>query len=241
MAMEPAYTIRRSQRAKRLRIVVRLDSVELVAPPDMPDQHIHAFARAQHDWIHQARQRVNARAQAHATKQPAPSYSEGSQIPFQGGHLQLQLKFLAIRQPRVALVEDERLCVELPQTLAEHNLSERVRELVLHWLKQQAHQHALELIAKHATRFALHPRSLRIKTQKSRWGSCGPNNDINLNSLLMLAPLPVFEYVVVHELCHIRHKNHSAAFWDLVKQHLPDYPQQRQWLKQHGHQLMRGL
>jgi predicted metal-dependent hydrolase len=82
---------------------------------------------------------------------------------------------------------------------------------------------------------------LRIKTQKSRWGSCGPNNDINLNWLLMLAPAAALEYVVVHELCHIKHKNHSAAFWQLVAEHLPNYQQQRHWLKQHGARVMQGL
>ena len=85
------------------------------------------------------------------------------------------------------------------------------------------------------------PRSLKIKTQKSRWGSCGPNNDINMNWLLMLAPPEAMEYVVVHELCHIIHKNHSKDFWGLVAEHLPAYQQQRLWLKQQGVSLMKGL
>ena len=57
----------------------------------------------------------------------------------------------------------------------------------------------------------------------------------------MLAPPMALEYVVIHELCHIKHKNHSQAFWQLVAEHLPDYRQRRLWLRQHGASLMRGL
>jgi len=108
-------------------------------------------------------------------------------------------------------------------------------------MKQQARQQAAWLIEKHTAKHHLIPRGLRIKTLKSRWGSCGPHNDINLNWLLMLAPPVIFEYVVIHELCHIKHKNHSKEFWHLVADHMPDYLQHRQWLKQHGSSLMQGL
>ena len=74
---------------------------------------------------------------------------------------------------------------------------------------------------------------------KSRWGSCGPRNDINLNWLLAFAPPAVLEYVVVHELCHIRHRDHSARFWALVAQHLPGWAHERQWLKRQGGELLR--
>ena len=108
-------------------------------------------------------------------------------------------------------------------------------------MKQQARRMALELIEKHCQTHNLLPRNLRIKTQKSRWGSCGPKNDINLNWLLVLAPPLILEYVVVHELCHIKHKNHSKEFWSLVADHMPNFLQHRHWLKQHGAHLMQGL
>jgi predicted metal-dependent hydrolase len=73
----------------------------------------------------------------------------------------------------------------------------------------------------------------------TRWGSCGPKGDININWLLALAPESVLEYVVVHEICHLRERNHSAAFWALVAQHLPHYAKERAWVKAHGGALMR--
>lgn len=76
-----------------------------------------------------------------------------------------------------------------------------------------------------------------IRDQKTRWGSCSSNGTLSFNYRLMLAPPRVLDYVVVHELCHLTHMNHSAAFWQAVGSVLPDYKEQRDWLKQHGAEL----
>jgi predicted metal-dependent hydrolase len=108
-------------------------------------------------------------------------------------------------------------------------------------MKQRSKQHVEQLVRQHADKKQLFPQAVRIKTQKSRWGSCGIRNDININWLLIMAPPEVLEYVVVHELCHIRVRNHSIHFWALVGEHLPDYKRHRYWLKKHGNSLMKGL
>jgi predicted metal-dependent hydrolase len=91
----------------------------------------------------------------------------------------------------------------------------------------------------HGQVLGLLPREIRIKRMQTRWGSCGPRNDINLNWLLAFTPPSVLEYVVVHELCHIRHRNHSRDYWDLVSRHLPNWSQERRWLKAQGGELLR--
>ena len=80
--------------------------------------------------------------------------------------------------------------------------------------------------------------AVTIRTQKTRWGSCTGKGDLNLNCLLMLAPEELRDYVVVHELCHRRHMDHSAAFWAEVERILPDYKLRRKWLKDNGPALM---
>lgn len=77
-----------------------------------------------------------------------------------------------------------------------------------------------------------------VRKQKSKWGSCASNGNLNFNCLLMLAPDEVLDYVVVHELCHIKHRDHSAAFWAEVARVLPDYKEKRAWLKKNGALLM---
>ena len=80
--------------------------------------------------------------------------------------------------------------------------------------------------------------SVTIRTQKTRWGSCTGKGDLNFNCLLMLAPEEIRDYVVIHELCHRRHMDHSAAFWAEVERICPDYKLRRKWLKDNGAALM---
>lgn len=76
-----------------------------------------------------------------------------------------------------------------------------------------------------------------IRDQKTRWGSCSSTGTLSFNYRLMLAPPSVLDYVVVHELCHLKHMNHSADFWQTVESVLPDYKIRRTWLKEHGNEL----
>jgi len=80
--------------------------------------------------------------------------------------------------------------------------------------------------------------SIRIRDQKTRWGSCSAKGNLNFNWRLMLAPPRVLDYVVVHELCHRKEMNHSKAFWNAVETVLPDYKQLKKWLKDNGHSLV---
>ncbi len=79
---------------------------------------------------------------------------------------------------------------------------------------------------------------ITIRDQKTRWGSCSARGTLSFNWRLMLAPPAVLDYVVVHELCHLTHMNHSAAFWALVESVCPDYRIHRKWLKEHGQELV---
>ena len=79
---------------------------------------------------------------------------------------------------------------------------------------------------------------ITIRDQKTRWGSCSAKGTLSFNWRLMLAPPAVLDYVVVHELCHLTHMDHSAAFWALVEQVCPDYRTHRKWLKEHGQELV---
>lgn len=79
--------------------------------------------------------------------------------------------------------------------------------------------------------------SITIRDQKSRWGSCSSRGTLSFNYRLMFAPPRVLDYVVVHELCHLTHMDHSKNFWNMVEQIMPDYRTYKQWLRDHGHEL----
>jgi hypothetical protein len=105
-------------------------------------------------------------------------------------------------------------------------------------LISQAHAYIAPKLAKYAQHIGVNVRQLHIKTYKSRWGSCYTDGRIQFNWRLMQAPAFVVDYVIVHELCHLIHANHSAHFWALVAHHYPQTPQARAYLKTHGTRLI---
>ena len=82
---------------------------------------------------------------------------------------------------------------------------------------------------------------ISVRRQRSKWGSCSAKRNLNFNCLLLLAPERVLDYVVAHELCHLREMNHSARFWALVERLCPDYRESRRWLRENGGTLMARL
>lgn len=94
-------------------------------------------------------------------------------------------------------------------------------------------------VAYYAARMGVTYQRITIRDQKTRWGSCSSKGNLNFNWRLLLAPVPVLDYVIVHELAHRREMNHSKRFWDIVGETMPDYETHRRWLRDHGDSLMR--
>lgn len=93
--------------------------------------------------------------------------------------------------------------------------------------------------AYYAARMGVTYQRIAIRDQKTRWGSCSSRGNLNFNWRLVLAPVPVLDYVVIHELAHRREMNHSPRFWSIVAEMMPDYQMHRKWLRDHGDSLMR--
>ena len=105
------------------------------------------------------------------------------------------------------------------------------------WYKKRFIEVALPRLSYFSEKHKLKVNQVRVKEQKTLWGSCSSKNNINLNYLLIMAPMKVIDYVIVHELVHTIHKNHSAKFWQKVETIMPNYKDARYWLKENGHQL----
>ncbi len=111
----------------------------------------------------------------------------------------------------------------------------------LNSLIMEAKQKIPVMVEKYAAKMQVDYGRVSIKHQKTRWGSCSNKGNLNFNCLLMLAPVEVQEYVVVHELAHRIEMNHSVRFWRIVEEHFPNFKQARKWLKENGSDLIRKL
>ena len=240
MASEPGLAglafplhVRRSTRAKRLRLIVRADGVECVLPPRCPERIARDFIRQHHDWLVRKYREAVVHVPAQSFWQEAATARELG-FPLQGVPTPFLWQDPPSGRARVSY-DGEALRLmgsSLPIGAAQIEL------LTFAWARGWLAQRAGELMRAHAERIGVRPRQLRIKRMRTRWGSCGAVNDINLNWLLIAVPPAVLEYVVVHELCHIRHRNHSAHFWTLVAEHFPEWTTARRWLKAEGGGLL---
>lgn len=111
---------------------------------------------------------------------------------------------------------------------------EKSRERLVKWLKENAKRIFSTVTAEQAARMGVVYKSVTIGSARTRWGTCSGDNALRYSFRLLYCPKEIIEYVIVHELAHIRHKNHSSAFWQEVERYLPDWKRRRKWLKTHG-------
>ncbi len=130
----------------------------------------------------------------------------------------------------VAALKGDRLIVAGPDASA--------GSAVERWYRREARRRVSELVGREAERLGVEYRELAIRDSRTRWGSCSQRGTLSFSWRLLLAPGDVLEYVVVHELCHIRELNHRKAFWGLLEAAWPGWRRQEAWLREHGHELL---
>ena len=157
---------------------------------------------------------------------------------------------IKVRAPRYMSEAEIRTFVESKSSWLEKHLQKRQEDInfsqaegefteqEIERLLKLAKQVIPEKVAYYARLMGVTYGRISIRKQKTRWGSCSREGNLNFNCLLMMAPPEVLDYVVVHELSHRLEMNHSVRFWAQVEKVLPDYSTQRKWLKEHGNQLM---
>ena len=113
----------------------------------------------------------------------------------------------------------------------------KVPEILKKWYIARARETLNERVIVYSRGLGVKPARVAIRGQSKRWGSCSAKGNLNLNWKLVMAPPEILNYVVAHEVCHLRYPNHQSEFWKLLSSQMPDYAARRDWLKQNGHRL----
>ena len=221
-----AFELRRSRR-RSIGFVVGPEGLSVSAPRWVGMAEIDAALREKEIWI--LRKLQEQRERAARLVMARIDWREGATLPFLGESVILVLdprcSGAVLHTDAMALPGVPRLTLHLglPQSAAPAQL----RDLVQSWLQRQARRIFEERCALFAPRLGVRMRRLSLSSAATRWGSANADGSIRLNWRLVHFGLPVIDYVVAHELAHLREMNHSPAFWDVVRSVLPDYEQSR--------------
>ncbi|RMG91673.1 MAG: M48 family peptidase [Zetaproteobacteria bacterium] len=218
--MQVEYAIERRNRRKRLALVVERDGrVRVLAPVDVPEARVHAWVASKREWIdrQQERMRKFRRQTPLRTGAVIEVLGRARHIHCDPGleHQALDEHAVHLRLP--AKADESEICVQLRLVL--------IRAAERHFAVRAEH---------YARIMQVRPTRIGIKDYRTRWGSCHADGRIFLNWRLMLAPEAIGDYVVVHELAHLRHADHSPRFWRFVGQVLPRFEKEHAWLREHG-------
>ncbi len=222
------YRIRRSDRARRARIQVSSEGVEVVVPRRLSMSEVEPFVEEKRPWIERTLRRIR---EAEAELSP-PLLEDGGNVPFLGEELVLRVHVEPARtRPHVAR-RGHHLHVKVadpaPGTL---------REALERWYRRQAHDEVGPRLQAASARAGTSYAALQIRGQRTRWASCSSTGAMSFNWRLLLAPPEILDYVVEHEVVHLEIHDHSPKFWAELEQRVPDYKVREQWLKRHGQSL----
>ncbi len=215
------YQIIRSKR-KTLSLQINQDAELIIrAPQRLADKEIQAFIAEKSSWIEKKQQQTKS--------QITEKYR------FEDGEM-----FLYLGNSYPLAISSENNGLSFNGEVFELNVdSADASTAFREWYKKQFKDIALPRIDYFANQHNLTFNNVQLKSQKTLWGSCSSSNNLNFNYLLIMAPMSVIDYVIVHELSHTIHKNHSSDFWGLVEAILPEYKSAKKWLKDNGHKLKR--
>jgi hypothetical protein len=227
-----AYRLRRSARRRRtMEVSVDATGLLTVAVPMRTSRaEIDAFLHRKRAWI---RKQLEDHRNG-ARRLPERSLATGESVPYLGQLLLLDVADIADAARTTVRLAGGRLEVRVPTGLCGDERLCGIRDGLERWYTARARAVFLERVAYFAPQAGAQPRRVVVKAQKTRWGSCGKDGTLRFNWCLVMAPLPVIDYIAVHELCHLRRPGHGKAFWRLVAKVLPDYQLRRADLRREG-------
>ena len=223
------YTLTRSPRRRTIGITVQHAQVRVNAPVGVCDTTIRRFIETKRGWI----ERHLQAQQRDLSNLAVRRWAHGEELRWLGDRYRLEVR-PGCRNTIEAI--GNILVVRLSRRTV--NRAERTKQLVTSWYQQRAAHWLDEQLPEIGDALQLRPKGWRVSSYRAKWGACSRRGLLSFSWRLFAAPPWVVDYVLVHELCHLHHFNHSAEFWQLVEVHRPNFRDAERWLKAHGHTLL---
>lgn len=228
------YKIVRSNRKTVAIQLLEDGNVEVSAPFSVTKKQIDEIIKDKISWILKKQEELK---RIYIEKNIDRKFEDGEKISYLGKEFSLKIiKAKEYIQPKV-VIDNDNMVIYINEKFIDKDAKENIRNIIKKWLVERFRDVAVDRIKKYSFLIGVNPTKITIREQKTRWGSCSSKGNINLNWKLVMAPMEVIDYVIVHELCHMIEMNHSKNYWNIVSTVMPDYKNHRKWLKENGHKL----
>ena len=226
-----SYTVKRSAKAKHIRLEVRSETgLTVVIPNSYNARYIPDLLEAKREWV-LSKLAKYGQFRSHRIENELKS---GDTLPYLGQDLEVVKRQDHGSGDSVRL-ERNKLIVVLRAENGRLNL------MVEQWYRMQAAELIRGKVEKAVACLGLSYNRIIIRAQKTRWASCSRKGNLSFNWKLIMAPEPVIDYVIIHELAHLKEMNHTKRFWGLVAEHCTRWPEHKKWLRDHGAELAAKL
>ena len=230
---EIEYTLTKSKRKTVGIKITNNGEVKVSAPLRASNKAIEDIVYKKAKWIVE---KLKA-ARENQNKVKKKELINGATISLLGKEYELRVEEVLIRGASVKF-DGSVFNIRLNKDLNYEGKQQFIKEVLTLWMRKKAKEVFEGRTKYYANELKLFPKRITIKDQKTLWGSCSSKDNINFNWRLIMSPIEILDYVVVHELCHLKHRNHSKEYWDYVEETTPDYADRRKWLKDNGGALM---
>jgi len=224
---EIPYTIRHSDYAKSKRIIITPSLVEVIVPTLEDDKNIADFIQRKRRWVYDKQEEMQEKLALYETSS-YESLCSGAKIPFRGRNLTLRIYRWNELNEKIEFRNG--FHIYLPKHLERDVAEMQTGVLLSSWLKNRLREDVRNLALSYCPRLELNYKYVEVCNLPKMWGCCSKLGHIKINWHLIAAPKSVLEYVVLHELCHRKQRNHSPAFWSLIASIMPEYQQRKKWL-----------
>jgi len=222
------YYIKRSKRKKTLAVnITPMAQVVVLAPDCLSKEKIEGVVRRKARWILEKQEYFKELLLLF----PEKEFVSGEQILFLGRRYRLKIKGREKESSSLLELVGRRIFIKVEQNIDARQRKETIKDALIKWYFSQSEKVIKQRINQYGKQLRIFPCKIQIKDQKTRWGSCSSDGTVRFNWRIAMAPISIIDYIIVHELCHLKIKNHSPEFWRLVSLALPDYQKRREWLK----------
>ncbi len=218
---------------KTLSITIRPNGAVIVSAPikaTIADIEKIMYKRIKWIW------RKLTQVQSNMTVVREKEYISGESFMYLGKNY--KLKVIHAENVRTIKIKLYRGMLEVSMPIGIEESQIEIKSEIEKWYKVQAMKKIEERIKLYTSKTKLLPNLVRVKELKTSWGICTSKGNLTLNWIIIMAPLSVLDYVVIHELCHLKHHNHGKEFWSMVGVYMPEYRAKKEWLKMNGRSLV---